>query len=169
MRNVPGTVSIVTTGIRPGRHGLTLTAGCSLSTEPSRVLVCVNKSAGAHDTIKASQAFCWNILAAQHSALARTFSGQDGIKGDVRFTEGLWQTLVTGAPSLIEAICSLIVALSRRMTPTAIPSLSARSFRPLSGFRPLSAACQRHRRTTTYFGWERSMTPLSNSGAASMC
>jgi flavin reductase (DIM6/NTAB) family NADH-FMN oxidoreductase RutF len=70
------------------------------------VLVCVNKSAGAHDTIKASQAFCWNILAAQHSALARTFSGQDGIKSDVRFTEGLWQTLVTGAPSLIEAICS---------------------------------------------------------------
>lgn len=106
MRNVPGTVSIVTTGIRPGRHGLTLTAGCSLSMEPSRVLVCVNKSAGAHDTIKASQVFCWNILAAQHSGLARTFSGQDGTKGDVRFTEGLWQTLATGAPSLIEAICS---------------------------------------------------------------
>lgn len=106
MRNVPGTVSIVTTGVRPGRHGLTLTAGCSLSTEPSRVLVCVNKTAGAHDTIVASQVFCWNILAAQHSGLARTFSGQDGSKGDIRFAEGSWQTLVTGAPSLIEAICS---------------------------------------------------------------
>lgn len=106
MRNVPGTVSIVTTGTRPGRHGLTLTAGCSLSTEPSRVLVCVNKSAGAHDTIKESQVFCWNILAAHHSGLAQTFSGQDGSKGDVRFTEGLWQALATGAPSLIEAICS---------------------------------------------------------------
>lgn len=106
MRNVPGAVSIVTTGERPSRHGLTLTAGCSLSTEPSTVLVCVNKSAGAHDTIRDSRAFCWNILAADHSALAYKFSGQDGSKGDMRFTEGSWQQLVTGAPSLIEAICS---------------------------------------------------------------
>jgi flavin reductase (DIM6/NTAB) family NADH-FMN oxidoreductase RutF len=106
MRSVPGAVSIVTTGTRPGRHGLTLTAGCSLSTEPSSVLVCVNKSAGAHDTIKQSGVFCWNILAAEHASLARTFSGQDGSKGDVRFAEGVWRDLVTGAPSLIEAICS---------------------------------------------------------------
>lgn len=106
MRNVPGAVSIVTTGKWPGRHGLTLTAGCSLSTDPSSVLVCVNKSAGAHDTIKASKAFCWNILAAEHSALAHKFSGQDGSKGDVRFSDSLWQELETGAPSLIDAICS---------------------------------------------------------------
>ncbi|MFH0298440.1 flavin reductase family protein [Bradyrhizobium sp. 31Argb] len=106
MRNVPGAVSIVTTGRRPSRHGLTLTAGCSLSTEPSSVLVCVNKSAGAHDTIKNSRLFCWNILAAHHSALAQKFAGQDGSKGDIRFTEGSWRELVTGAPSLIEAICS---------------------------------------------------------------
>lgn len=74
--------------------------------DPSSVLVCVNKSAGAHDTIKNSQVFCWNILAASHSALAYKFSGQDGSKGDARFTDGLWQELETGAPSLIEAICS---------------------------------------------------------------
>lgn len=106
MRNVPGTVSIVTTGKQPSRHGLTLTAGCSLSTDPSSVLVCVNKSAGAHDTIKASKAFCWNILTTDHFALAHKFSGQDGSKGDARFSDGLWQQLETGAPSLIEAICS---------------------------------------------------------------
>lgn len=106
MRNVPGAVSIVTTGKRPCRHGLTLTAGCSLSMDPSSVLVCVNKSAGAHETIKNSGSFCWNILASNHSALAQKFSGQDGSKGDLRFFDGLWQELVTGAPSLIEAICS---------------------------------------------------------------
>ncbi len=80
MRNVPGAVSIVTTRVHPARHGLTLTAGCSLSTEPSRVLVCVNKSAGGHDTIRQSGSFCWNILAADHAELARKFSGQDGSK-----------------------------------------------------------------------------------------
>ncbi|WP_028161633.1 MULTISPECIES: flavin reductase family protein [Bradyrhizobium] len=106
MRNVPGAVSIVTTGTQPGRHGLTLTAGCSLSTEPSSVLVCVNKSAGAHDTIKQSRSFCWNILAADHVALAQKFAGQDGSKGDIRFSEGVWRELATGAPSLIQAICS---------------------------------------------------------------
>ncbi len=106
MRSVPGAVSIVTTGARPGRHGLTLTAGCSLSTEPSSVLVCVNKSAGAHDTIEQSGSFCWNILAADHTALAQKFAGQDGSKGDIRFSEGLWRELATGAPSLIEAVCS---------------------------------------------------------------
>lgn len=106
MRNVPGAVSIVTTGVKPGRHGLTLTAGCSLSTDPSSVLVCVNKSAGGHDTIKQSGSFCWNILAGGHADLAKKFAGQDGSKGDVRFTEGLWRELITGAPCLIEAICS---------------------------------------------------------------
>jgi flavin reductase (DIM6/NTAB) family NADH-FMN oxidoreductase RutF len=106
MRNVPGAVSIVTTGTRPGRHGLTLTAGCSLSTNPSSVLVCVNKSAGAHETIKRSGVFCWNILGSDHAGLAHRFSGQDGTKGDVRFDEGVWQELATGAPCLKEAVCS---------------------------------------------------------------
>jgi flavin reductase (DIM6/NTAB) family NADH-FMN oxidoreductase RutF len=106
MRNVPGAVSIVATGLRPNRHGLTLTAGCSLSTEPSTVLVCVNKAAGAHDTIQSSGSFCWNILSAGQAALAQKFSGRDGSKGDIRFTEGDWQELATGAPSLIDAICS---------------------------------------------------------------
>ncbi|MBR1217880.1 flavin reductase [Bradyrhizobium sp. U87765 SZCCT0131] len=106
MRNVPGAVSIVTTGQRPGRHGLTLTAGCSLSTEPSRVLVCVNKSAGAHDTIEQGAAFCWNILAAEHASLAKSFAGQDGSKGDMRFADGLWRELATGSPVLADAICA---------------------------------------------------------------
>ncbi|MBR0797224.1 flavin reductase [Bradyrhizobium jicamae] len=112
MRNVPGAVSIVTTGTRPGRHGLTLTAGCSLSTEPSSVLVCVNKSAGAHDTIKQSGSFCWNILAADHAALAQKFAGKDGSKGDIRFSEALWRELATGSPSLVEAVCSFDCHLS---------------------------------------------------------
>ncbi|MCP9629009.1 flavin reductase family protein [Rhodopseudomonas palustris] len=106
MRSVPGAVSIVTTGQAPSRHGLTLTAGCSLSAAPPSVLVCVNRSAGAHDTILSSGAFCWNILSADHLDLARKFSGQDGSKGDIRFGDGLWCNLKTGAPSLIGAVCS---------------------------------------------------------------
>ena len=106
MRHVPGTVSIVTAGQAPNRHGLTLTAGCSLSAAPPSVLVCVNRSAGAHDTIISSGAFCWNILGVEHLDLALRFSGQDGSKGDIRFADGRWCDLETGSPSLIAAICS---------------------------------------------------------------
>jgi flavin reductase (DIM6/NTAB) family NADH-FMN oxidoreductase RutF len=108
MRNVPGSVSIVTSGRKPERHGLTVTAGCSLSTDPSSVLVCVNRSAGAHDTIARSEVFCWNILAAVQVSLAQRFAGLDGSKGDIRFSsdEDEWGELVTGAPVLANALCS---------------------------------------------------------------
>ena len=106
MRSVPGTVSIVTTGRAPNRHGLTLTAGCSLSAAPPSVLVCVNRSAGAHDIILSSGSFCWNILGVEHRDLALKFSGQDGSKGDIRFGDGVWCDLKTGAPSLVGAVCS---------------------------------------------------------------
>ena len=106
LRNIAGAVSIVTSGNAPERHGLTVTAGCSLSVEPSNVLVCINKSAGAHDTIMRTKAFGWNILARDHRELARKFAGMDGSKGDERFNDDEWTDLATGAPILMDALCS---------------------------------------------------------------
>jgi len=45
----------VTSGRAPERHGLTVTAASSLCVDPSTVMICVNKSAGAHDTIVEDQ------------------------------------------------------------------------------------------------------------------
>jgi flavin reductase len=106
LRGVAGAVSIVTSGSYPARRGLTVTAACSLSVEPSTVLVCVNKSAGAHDTIVKTRAFGWNVLSSGHVPLAQTFAGLDGSKGDIRFVEKEWSSLKTGAPILIDALCS---------------------------------------------------------------
>jgi flavin reductase (DIM6/NTAB) family NADH-FMN oxidoreductase RutF len=106
LRNVSGSVSIVTSGRAPYRHGLTVTAASSLSVEPSTVLVCVNKSAGAHDTIVQTGCFGWNVLTASHVDLAQKFSGMDGSKGDVRFGDGRWTELVSGSPILIGSLCS---------------------------------------------------------------
>lgn len=106
LRGVTGAVSIVTSGSYPSRHGLTVTAACSLSVEPSTVLVCVNKSAGAHDTIVKTRSFGWNVLSSSHVPLAQKFSGQDGSKGDIRFVEEEWRSLRTGAPILIDALSS---------------------------------------------------------------
>jgi flavin reductase (DIM6/NTAB) family NADH-FMN oxidoreductase RutF len=49
-------------------------------------------------------AFAVNILAAQHGPLASRFAGRDGVEGDVRFEEGDWFPLVTGAPVLVDAL-----------------------------------------------------------------
>jgi flavin reductase (DIM6/NTAB) family NADH-FMN oxidoreductase RutF len=106
LRSVSGSVSIVTSGRVPYRHGLTVTAASSLSVEPSTVLVCINKSAGAHDTIVQSRCFGWNVLTANQVDLAQKFSGMDGSKGDVRFSDGRWTELVSGAPILIGSLCS---------------------------------------------------------------
>jgi flavin reductase (DIM6/NTAB) family NADH-FMN oxidoreductase RutF len=106
LRVIAGSVSIVTSGRAPKRHGLTVTAACSLSIDPSTALVCVNQSAGAHDTILRTGAFGWNVLSADHMPLAQRFSGMDGSKGDVRFDENDWHQLETGAPILKNALCS---------------------------------------------------------------
>ncbi|MCP4616766.1 MAG: flavin reductase family protein [Bradyrhizobium sp.] len=106
LRGIAGTVSIVTSGNAPKRHGLTVTAACSVSVEPPTVLVCVNKSAGAHDTILQSKVFGLNVLASRHVLLAQKFAGLDGSKGDIRFVEKEWRKLTTGVPILADAVCS---------------------------------------------------------------
>lgn len=106
LRQVSGSVCIVTTGHAPHRHGLTVTAACSLTADPPTVLVCINKSAGAHDTIARTGVFGWNILRPDHVVLAKKFSGQDGSKGDMRFDDDQWTSLVTGVPILVDSPCS---------------------------------------------------------------
>lgn len=106
LRSIAGSVSIVTSGLAPHRHGLTVTAACSLSIDPSTALVCVNQAAGAHDSIVRSGVFGWNVLSADHKSLAERFAGMDGRKGDVRFDDDEWYQLETGAPILKSALCS---------------------------------------------------------------
>jgi flavin reductase len=106
LRGIAGAVSIVTSGNAPTRHGLTVTAACSVSVEPPTVLVCVNKSAGAHDTILQTKVFGLNVLASRHVLLAQKFAGLDGSKGDIRFVEKEWRKLTTGVPILTDAVCS---------------------------------------------------------------
>jgi len=106
LRNVSGSVSIVTSGRAPERHGLTVTAASSLCVDPSTVMICVNKSAGAHDTIVRTRCFGWNVLTVSHVDLAQKFAGMDGSKGEVRFSAGRWTELVSGSPILIGSLCS---------------------------------------------------------------
>ena len=117
MRHLAASVTLITTHHDGLRGGLTATAVCSVSAEPPQILVCVNKTASAHDPIGEAGLFCVNILSPQHRKIAERFAGMDGVEGDDRFRDmGEWSTLKTGAPVLkgcpVSFDCKLVTKLS---------------------------------------------------------
>ena len=117
MRHLAASVSLITTRHAGLRGGLTATAVCSVSAEPPQILVCVNKSASAHDPMGEAGFFCVNILSPSHRKIAERFAGMDGVEGDERFSDmGEWSTLTTGAPVLkgcpVSFDCKLVTEVS---------------------------------------------------------
>jgi len=106
MRRLAAGVTIITTLHDGERNGLTATAVTSLTIDPPQLLVCVNRSAAAHDLIRKGATLCVNVLAQEHRALAARFAGVDGVHGPERFLEGDWSVLKTGAPVLVDAIAA---------------------------------------------------------------
>lgn len=106
MRRLAGGVTIITTTHDGQINGLTATAVTSLTAEPPQLLVCVNRSAAAHDLIRRGARLCVNALALEHRALAGRFAGIDGVHGPERFEAGDWTRLTTGAPVLADALAA---------------------------------------------------------------
>lgn len=101
MRYLTASVAVIATCHQGIRGGLTATAVVSVSVDPAQMLICVNRSASAHNLISESSAFCANFLTAEQIKIAERFAGMDGVKGDDRFIElGVWSTRTTGAPVL---------------------------------------------------------------------
>lgn len=92
-------VCVITTEHDGERFGLTATAVASVSAEPPRLLVCVNKSGITHEKIVRSGRFCVNVLAEEQDKVAMVFAGMGGSRED-RFSTGEWTILKTGAPAL---------------------------------------------------------------------
>ncbi|MEN2980053.1 flavin reductase family protein [Tistrella bauzanensis] len=108
LRRLAGGVTIIATGSHGARAGLTATAVMSLTAEPPRLAVAINRNAGAHDLILGQRRFTINLLAADHGHLARLFAGGDPSRmGEARFDDSLWTTGLTGAPLLAPAAASL--------------------------------------------------------------
>lgn len=115
MRHLAGAVTIVTTGDGEQRRGLTATAVCSLSSEPPRLLTCINRGGLTYEMISHNRTLGINILSCDHKDLAMRFAGMTQI-GDVdRFKEGNWAQMTTGAPILDDALiafdCRVNVAI----------------------------------------------------------
>ncbi len=112
MRQLVGAVTLITTKDATQRRGMTATAVCSLSAEPPSLLVCINRTAEAHDVILSGRCFCVNVLPYQQQSLAESFAGRDGSKGEARFQRGSWGSLVTGAPCLEDSLAAFDCALA---------------------------------------------------------
>lgn len=101
MRHFAVGVSIITARHGESRAGLTATAVCSVTADPPRLVVFVNKNVAASEVILNSGALCVNVLAGDQEEVAKAFAGMiEGVHGDARFEHGRWRELTTGAPAL---------------------------------------------------------------------
>ena len=101
MRHFAVGVSIISARDDEAQAGLTATAVCSVTADPPRLVVFVNKNVAASQVILNSGALCVNVLAGDQEDVAKAFAGMlEGVHGDARFAHGHWQTLATGAPTL---------------------------------------------------------------------
>jgi flavin reductase (DIM6/NTAB) family NADH-FMN oxidoreductase RutF len=104
MRNLAGGVSVITVGQGNERTGLTVTSFSALSTEPPRVLVCVNRQSSSYPVLVKDRQFGANVLAAHQDEIASRFAGRGGIKGSDRYTGSAWQRLDDGVSILADAL-----------------------------------------------------------------
>jgi len=71
----PSGVTVVTTKAADGSdQGMTVSAFCSLSLEPPLVLICIEKTASAHDALTKAKGFVVNVLAAKQEQIGRRFA-----------------------------------------------------------------------------------------------
>ena len=116
MRQLAAGVSLITTAQEGRRAGLTATAVCSVSAAPPQLLACVNRSAEAHDLIRAAGLFAVNVLASHQRPLAERFSGVLGLRGSERFDIGTWTGLATGAPVLDPCLAAFDCVLTEAVS-----------------------------------------------------
>lgn len=107
MRYLAGSCSVIATRKDGLRAGLTATAVCSVSADPARLLICINKSTYAHDMIHHAGLLSVNVLSEQQEETARRFAGMvKQARGDARFVDDNWEEGKLAIPRLKQALVS---------------------------------------------------------------
>ena len=122
MRRLAGACNIITSGDgsddRSAWVGLTATAVSSLTAEPPRLLVCINRSVWAHGVITRSGVIGVNVLDGDQEALALRFAGRGACAPQEKFAVGDWSVQASGAPLLADAL----VGFDCRVAETVVAS-----------------------------------------------
>lgn len=111
MRQVPGAVTVVASVLGNDKGGLVATAWSSLCADPPMLLVCINRSASAHDLILKAGAFGLSLVSASATEVVGHFSGNGGLSGKDRFIDGLWSEGPAGQPLLDSATVAFECAI----------------------------------------------------------
>ncbi len=104
MRGLAQSVALVTTNSGGERRGMTVSSFCSVSTDPPRMLACINTGASTYPLLKIGGPLAINVLHAAQEEIAAHFSSSAVANGEDRFSLGAWTTLTSGAPVLTEAL-----------------------------------------------------------------
>ncbi len=94
-------VVVITTAHEGARHGMTVSAVCSLSLEPPMLLVCLHSGSATQDAVRRSGRFAVNILAEDQGPLAERFASP---RSEDKFTGVATQSGRTGVPLLAGAL-----------------------------------------------------------------
>lgn len=107
-------VTVVTTVMADGRPcGLTANSFCSVSLNPSLVLVCVERASDTHECIRASGFFGVSVLEdSGGESVSRRFAAYDVQE---KFQGVAWRTEITGAPVLSASLAWLDCRLSQEV------------------------------------------------------
>jgi flavin reductase len=103
MARLGAAVNVIATAGPGGRAGFTASAVCSVTDTPPTLLVCANRSNDSHAALKANGVVCVNTLTASQQELSAVFAGLTSHSVEQRFDVGVWSTLITGAPVLVDA------------------------------------------------------------------
>src|SRR5687767_16000715 len=104
MRELAGTVTVVTATSQADEAAMTATSVCSVSVEPPQLLACVHRGGRTHALILASRKFAVNVLSPQHTDLARHYSAA-GRTGEV-LMRGRWLRNSDRPPLLADALAA---------------------------------------------------------------
>lgn len=108
MSRLGAAVHVITTDGPAGRHGMTVSAVCSVTDAPPTVLMCVNQSVSGHDLLKVNGVACVNILSAELEAMSRAFADRS-VSIDARFAghADAWRRTGNGCWAHRRALASL--------------------------------------------------------------
>lgn len=106
MRRLAGGVSIITAGKNDDITGMTVTSLTSLSADPPRLLVSINRQASAFALIERYRLFGVNILGSDQQELAARFSNAR-LKGKERFEGTQWSPGPAGMPLLGQSLATV--------------------------------------------------------------
>lgn len=104
MRRLASGVVVIATEVDGESFGLAATAVTSISAEPPTLMICVNRSASAHDALVKAGCFTVNLLSEKDRDVADLFGAAKN--REQRFSGRQWAPLTTGAPALLGSLAS---------------------------------------------------------------